>query len=1069
MLFSRNRIIVAVLGLSLVLAFCADVWGVALHPDVVEKLRREGRLERFIEMTRDARARGMDAPSTEPPLRLAPLGKAQEDTLKPFVLLIDFVDNVAVKDTSEFSFLLFSKDFALSTGSFRDYYIENSYNTLELAGGAVYGWVRAPQTYAYYVNGQGGTGMYPQNCQRMVEDALNIANAYIDFQEFDYDDNGSIDGMLVVHAGPGREETGSDDDVHSHKWQLSSPKYYDGVRVYEYAMQPEIHPGGSLIDIGVFCHEFGHFLGAVDLYDYGYDSEGAGKWSVMASGSYLNNSQTPCHFDAYHKKILGFAPPVWIQSNQTNVEIPQVETDPVIYRLAENASLLWEYFLVENKQRTGFDSYLPGAGLLIWHVDQNAGSGGHPNDYQWCPGDPPTPHYRAAVEQADGKWELEGCPGYTNEGTGADLYPGSYDVRAFDDTTTPSSRGYPDTSTQVAVWNISDSDSLMYANLDVTWSRPCAVMDNFSIDDMVGGDGDGRPEPGETVRIYFTITNLWLPMTAVNVTASADTAGINFTDDYSYLGNLGEGGSANNYSDPIEFEVAPNFPGRPTIFTLHLEGNGGSYARDFYEEVWCGTAELLLVDDAGGYQSYYTDHLDSMRILHDVWEAYGKVDPDFSFRLYKQIVWYTGDHQTDLFTQAQVDSLISFLDGGGRLFLTSQDAVEVLAGSANPSYQQLLIDYLHVGYDGNNSDLLVANMPGDEIGDDLWIYPGGPDSPENQTSKDDLVPDAEADTVLRYAAIWWEPTGRIAATKFLNDYYKVVVFGFGFEGINTSGSVYYGKQINEPFDVLQTVLNWLRAPGPTVSLTYPNGGEDLLVDSIYCIEWESFSFDDSVKIEISIDAGATWSTLAETTTNDGEFCWTVPDTPSDSCLIIISDVGNGTPADTSDDYFHILNYINVMSPNGGESWFVDETYDILWYSVSTKDSVKIEYSIDNGDTWSTVAETTTNDGAYSWTVPDTPSDSCLVRISDVADGIPVDNSDDLFSIINYVPGDANGDLVVDVADAIHLLNYLFKGGDPPDPMASGDVNNDCVVDVGDAIYILNYLFKGGDPPQPGCA
>ncbi len=1064
-----RRLLFVILALGLTLSFSADAWSVSLSPEVVEQLRREGRLEQWVEKAREMRARGVWAPNPNPPVLRAGKGEAAMDTLRPFVICIDFSDNVATHDTSEFSFLLFSKDYALPTGSFRDYYLENSYNTLD-AEGAIYGWVRAPQTYKYYVGDDYGTGVYPTNCQKMVEDALNLADPYVNFQEFDYDNDNWIDGLIVVHAGPGAEESGSTDDVWSHEWSMYTTQTHDGVYMRQYTINPERHPGGGLVEIGVFCHEFGHFMGAVDLYDYDYDSEGVGKWSVMAAGSWLNGGQTPCHFDVYHKyKILNFLNATWVQSNQTNVEITQVETSPTAYRLAKNGTYLWEYFLVENRQRTGFDSYLPGEGLLIWHVDQNAGGSGHPNDNQWCPGDPPSSHYRAAVEQADGKWEMEGCPGYMNEGSSGDPFPGSFDKTAFDDTTTPSSRGYPDTSTQVAVWNISESDSLMYANLDITWSRPCAIMDNFTIDDTFGGDGDGRPEPGETVRIYFNMTNLWLPMTGVSVTVSADTTGINFNDDYSYLGDMDEGASANNYSDPVEFEVAPNFPGRPTIFTLHLEGNGGSYTRDFYEEVWTGTAQLLLVDAAGDYQSMYTVHLDSMRMLHDVWEAYSKADPDFSFRLYKYIIWYTGDHQTSLFSQAQVDSLISYLDGGGRLFLTSQDAVEVLAGSADPSYQQLLTDYLHLGYDGNNTDSYVANQPGDEIGDALWIYPGGPESPQNQTSKDNLLPDAEADTVLRYAATWWTPTGNIAAIKYQNDVYKAVVFGFGFEGINPSGNMVYGKQISTPYEEMQAVLDWLAAPGPTLNLTYPNGGEDWLVDSVYCIQWESISFDDSVKIEYSLDAGYTWSTMAETTTNDGECCWMVPDTPSDSCLILISDVDNGIPFDTSDDYFHILNYINVMSPNGGESWFVGNSYDILWYSVSTKDSVKIEYSLDAGENWSAIAETTTNDGAYSWTVPETTSDSCLMRISDIVDGIPVDFSDDLFRIIDYVAGDANGDLVVDVTDAIYLLNYLFRNGDPPDPMASGDTNADCVVDVTDAIYLLNYLFRNGDPPQPGCA
>jgi hypothetical protein len=382
------------------------------------------------------------------------------------------------------------------------------------------------------------------------------------------------------------------------------------------------------------------------------------------------------------------------------------------------------------------------------------------------------------------------------------------------------------------------------------------------------------------------------------------------------------------------------------------------------------------VDAAGGYQGNYTAHLDSMKQIYDIWEAYSKIDPDFSFQNYKYIIWYTGDHKTSLFSQAQVDSLINFFDGGGRLFLTSQDAIEVLAGSGNPSYQQLLTDYLHLGYDGNNTDILVANQPGDEIGDNIWIYPGGPDSPDNQTSKDNLIPDAEADTVLRYAAPYWDLTGNIAAAKFQNDFYKVVVFGFGFEGMNTSGSVYWGQEISKPYYVMQTVMEWLISPGPTINLAYPNGGESWFVDSTYCIEWESVAFTDSLKIEYSIDAGETWSTIAETTTNDGEYCWMTPDSPSDSCLIALSDVGNGIPTDTSEGFFRI---------------------------------------------------------------------------------------------INYLPGDATGNLVVDVSDAVFLLNYLFKGGPVPNPKSSGDVNQDCVVDVADAIYVLNYLFKGGNPPKPGCA
>lgn len=69
----------------------------------------------------------------------------------------------------------------------------------------------------------------------------------------------------------------------------------------------------------------------------------------------------------------------------------------------------------------------------------------------------------------------------------------------------------------------------------------------------------------------------------------------------------------------------------------------------------------------------------------------------------------------------------------------------------------------------------------------------------------------------------------------------------------------------------------------------------------------------------------------------------------------------------------------------------------------------------------------------------------------------------------YVPGDANRDGIVDVADVVFLLNCLFKDHECPNPLAAGDANADCIVDVADVIYILNYLYKGGPVPQQGCA
>jgi hypothetical protein len=67
--------------------------------------------------------------------------------------------------------------------------------------------------------------------------------------------------------------------------------------------------------------------------------------------------------------------------------------------------------------------------------------------------------------------------------------------------------------------------------------------------------------------------------------------------------------------------------------------------------------------------------------------------------------------------------------------------------------------------------------------------------------------------------------------------------------------------------------------------------------------------------------------------------------------------------------------------------------------------------------------------------------------------------------ISYILGDANGDGMIDVADVVYLINYLFTGGLAPEPLEAGDANCDGTVDVADAVYLLNYLFGSGAPPS----
>jgi hypothetical protein len=72
-----------------------------------------------------------------------------------------------------------------------------------------------------------------------------------------------------------------------------------------------------------------------------------------------------------------------------------------------------------------------------------------------------------------------------------------------------------------------------------------------------------------------------------------------------------------------------------------------------------------------------------------------------------------------------------------------------------------------------------------------------------------------------------------------------------------------------------------------------------------------------------------------------------------------------------------------------------------------------------------------------------------------------------FSLTYPILGDMNADGAVNVGDIVYLLNYLYRGGNPPTPLEVGDVNSDGVINVGDVVYLINYLYRQGPaPPAP---
>jgi len=213
-----------------------------------------------------------------------------------------------------------------------------------------------------------------------------------------------------------------------------------------------------------------------------------------------------------------------------------------------------------------------------------------------------------------------------------------------------------------------------------------------------------------------------------------------------------------------------------------------------------------------------------------------------------------------------------------------------------------------------------------------------------------------------------------------------------------------------PSDISDSVFSITPPSAPAIMVTFPNGGEALTVGSIYEITWTTVGTVGDLKIEYSTDNGTSWTEIITVTENDGNYEWTVPDDPSDNCLIRVSEADDGDPSDVSDAVFSIVpisSTLTVTSPNGGEILTAGSTHEITWTSTGTINNVVIEYSIDSGASWTTIVTSTTNDGSYDWTIPDTPStisDHCLVKICmDDEDRNPFDISDAEFSIVSSSP------------------------------------------------------------------
>jgi M6 family metalloprotease-like protein len=299
---------------------------------------------------------------------------------KLICILMGFKDLAFSKTQADFHNLLNQVQYTVdgATGSVKDYFREVSYNKLDLSM-TVAGPYTAANNMSYYGKQSGSTD--DVNPGALITEAVNFADPDVNFADFDNDNNGSVDGVYVIFAGYGQEAGASTDAIWSHSSSIPT-LYKDGKSVSKYACSPELrgNSGSGITRIGVICHEFGHVLGSPDFYDTDYETggsyEGTKTWDLMASGSWNNNGATPAHPSGFVKVLCyNWASVTELTVSSTITLKNAAEYSDSFYKL--NTTTSGEYFFFENRERHQFDAYIPGSGLIIYHVHKDVFSSGN--------------------------------------------------------------------------------------------------------------------------------------------------------------------------------------------------------------------------------------------------------------------------------------------------------------------------------------------------------------------------------------------------------------------------------------------------------------------------------------------------------------------------------------------------------------------------------------------------------------------------------------------------------------------------------------------------------------------
>lgn len=435
--------------------------------------------------------------------RLNAANRAETENFRGLLVLINFTDRTFTYGADFFDAMMNQPNytgfyrtdgsFVPCTGSARDYYVDNSMGQFEPQFDVV-----GPVTVNYPCTYPHG---YDDTAGDVFVAAMDALDPTIDFSRYDVDKDGIVDMIYFVVAGYTSNFSGNNSGYlwpHQFYMYYYTDELYDGVYLGRYSCSGEIFGWEDYGDtdpdgMGTIVHEFTHALGIMDLYDTDFGQNGEAndpaQWDVMAGGNYLNDSRTPAGFSIWERYRLGFAEPELISECRAGMTIEPLNTTNTGYWLATPNDN--EYFMVENRQNTRWDAYLPGHGMLIARVEYD--------EYRWW-------YNTINTDASHMYYELLRA----GRGFGAnpnDPFPGTDRVTAINNTTKPNLLTWSGQETDFGFANIVERYGIItfdvvhgdgtpgvhgYAPGDVDHDNAVAIGDvSVLIDYLLGGQNTG--------------------------------------------------------------------------------------------------------------------------------------------------------------------------------------------------------------------------------------------------------------------------------------------------------------------------------------------------------------------------------------------------------------------------------------------------------------------------------------------------------------------------------------------------------------------------------------------------